>query len=1023
MKKNLDKNFTRLVVITILILFLATSANSALIKVNNNSPPVVPLGQPYYEWRDDFEDEQKIDLTKSWGYVVDYDDGIVLMKNTYEVWDDTDWEKMKPVTVTNSGGALTNIAVNFIVEYDPDMQSDYDDIRFKHENNPAIFLDYWLEDYDSSEASVWVEVPNLKAGTNNMYLFYGNPTANSESDFGSVFTDWEEEWANDEQISYHANSEGAWDPDVACGNDKFLVAWEEGQAYWIPYSYGFKQEIRASMYSNDGGDPVVFDKRIYKDSYTYFRNEDPSIAYGGNGVYAVAWEHYQPKNAPPHNPAITTMDIYARTVERSGNDFTLGTLEKVCEASNCQADANVEFDSVNDQFMIVWEDARDGTSDYDIWARLYDTDLDPVGSEVRLNNDANAQCEPWAAYDPINEQYFIVWEDGVNPEDGPFRIMGGLFDEDLNEIDTFTVAEPSNYPNDDIDYNFPCVEFDEESERFLVTWNDCDISDGDWHGDIWGKIYDTSGDVVVSQFSIRNGNFVRTDIVPYLSEAFLVSFDNNQKVYGKLISAEGDAIGGDIQLSASPASDADWANLATDGSKVFVAWEDLRMTYPPPYDDWYPDAFGNLLNLNIPDGSDITINFGDEKEMILEAQVTSKKIDEEHLKNWHEFQVEFDNTITFDILDETATIKIIEGADNGEDLSWIDPEVYDVLRLQAHFTRDDPSYTPELDWWLVLYEGLDEEPPVTEFDYEDCVWGQNDWMISECATIWLKATDYPETTGSGVNKTYYTLNGGPTQIYNDESGIHICATAPDWYGYWVINIWSIDYAGNVENRTKPENTRPFKIDARPPEVWITTPTEEAEVQTPFWVKAEASDNACLESVSFDIEPFDQRLGLPWYDYTPPWEWLCDEEPLSRVLAAKQPYPAGVMVQIRATAHDCSGQYWRHQVFVQITNWNSRPRTIVIPNFKLISEKLKFGFAIDDKLDIEMSGVDTADTVEFVATKMFTREHTTILDNDFSDGISASFDIPTGFYKISAISYKEGEEIASDLLYRVFFINR
>ncbi len=64
----------------------------------------------------------------------------------------------------------------------------------------------------------------------------------SQSDFYGVFTAWEEYWPNDEQITYHGTIEGAWDPDVSFGNNDFLVAWEEGQAYYPPYTWGFKQE-------------------------------------------------------------------------------------------------------------------------------------------------------------------------------------------------------------------------------------------------------------------------------------------------------------------------------------------------------------------------------------------------------------------------------------------------------------------------------------------------------------------------------------------------------------------------------------------------------------------------------------------------------------------------------------------------------------------------------------------------------------------------------------------------------------
>ncbi|GAI39721.1 unnamed protein product, partial [marine sediment metagenome] len=260
-------------------------------------------------------------------------DGIIRIKNTYSIWTDPDWTRMKPIEITNNAGQpLANYAIHLTIDYDPDMQSDYDDIRFKHEDSPTTWLNYWIETEDPSSASVWVKIPVIPNGQSMMYLFYGNPSATSLSDFYSVFTNWEEEWANDEQITYHANKEGAWDPDVCYGNGEFLVAWEEGQAYWPPYTWGFKQEIRASIYEPDGT-RVVFDKRVFQDSTTFYRNENPSIAYGG-GKWFVAWENYD----TVANPSATTMDIKARMVQRSGSNLQLGSVINVCTASNCQAD-------------------------------------------------------------------------------------------------------------------------------------------------------------------------------------------------------------------------------------------------------------------------------------------------------------------------------------------------------------------------------------------------------------------------------------------------------------------------------------------------------------------------------------------------------------------------------------------------------------------------------------------------------------------------------------------------------------
>ena len=1010
---NVNKKITRLVVLSILVIFLTTSANSAF--VNNSGdddPPVVPLGQNYYEWKDDFNNEQNIDISKSWGY--ELSGGKAKMKNTCSFWTEPEWEKMMPVKI-NSGSSYTQYALNLQISWDPDMDQDFEDLRFKHEDAGNVFLSYWMEEYSyATEASIWVKIPSLPSGNSYLYMFYDNPSANYDGNFGDVFTDWDEEYANDKQLSYHGDVEGGWDSDVAYGNSQYLVAWEEGDPYWLAQGcLNFKQEIRASMFSPSGGEPVVFDKRIFRDDgFTYFRNEDPSIAHGNNGKFFVAWEHYEPTNSIfDIINDITTMDIYGRTVTKSGSDFSLGSVQQICTANDCQADANVQFNPDDDEFLVVWEDARDGQTDYNLWGRRYSASGSPVGSAVEINGDANSQCEPWVAYG--DDVYFIVWEEGIHPSQGQFRLMGGIYNaNNLQVIDEFTVAQPSGWPTGNVDYNFPCVEYNSNSERFLVTWNDGDISSGDWHGNVYGKIYDSSGNVKVNKFTIRSGSFVRTDIVPYLSHSFFVSWDNNNRILGRLVSSDGDSYGGDVEVSTGAAANADWGSLATDGSKIFGAWEDERTNQV------LPDAFGNIIYLNIPDGSGITITFEPEQEIILEVQITSKKIQPTNLDHWHEFQVTFTSTVTFDILDSTASQILIHNANDGQDLSVIDPEQHPVIRLQAHFTRNDPSYTPELDQWKVLYEGIDLEPPATSVDYIEGIGGVGDWYISECVTVWLKATDYPPDTGSGVKETYYTVDSGPTEIYNEYSGIHVCSYEPDWYGDWAVNFWSIDNKGNVEDRTKPQNYKTIYIDARRPECWITSPTEEAEVETPFDVYVDATDNAGVERVDFDIEPFSQRPGLPWKDYTPPYIWTCDVRPMEN-----QGYNTlGVNVQIRATAYDESGQYWIHEIFINILNWNARSR-VSIYNFRNILESLNLGLVVDDALTVTMTNPDNADSVKFVAKRVFTGKEAVVWDNDLSNGGVANFNIPTGFYRISATTYNAGEVVESNLLSRVFFINR
>jgi len=923
-KKKMEKNvYVKLVILAIFVIMILPPASQGFVRPDIRGDiatifrklSAMPLGDdPFFTWEDDFDTTQWIDPDPSLSYNYELGtvggDTVAFMKNTYEIWSDPDWTRMKQITLTSSS-PLSEYAVVINVEYDGDMQEDYDDLRFKHEENPSAWCDYWIEYSDSTEALIWVKIDYIPTGDSVLYMFYGNPSASGMSDFYDVFDEWEEKWANDERISFKASNEGAWDPDVCYGDDEFLIIWEEG--IYLP---AFMQELRGSIYEPDGN-RLVHDKEVYDPGTTFYRNENPSIAYDGDDKFFVAWEHYANKAFPSY----TTMDIYGRTVKRNGDGLSLGGVKYICTADNCQADPNVEFDSVNDQYLVVWEDGRSSTGDYNIYARLYDTSGNPVDSEVAICDEGNNQCEPWVAFDPINEQYFIVWEEGITANNGPFRIMGGLFDADtLNELWSDTIAEPSGWPNYDVDYNFPCVEFCEETELFLVTWNEADISDDDDFGNVYGKIFDTSGGTVVDQFTIKSGEYTRTDIVPYLTTHFFVSFDGGLKIWGKLVSSDGDILSDDVRLSASDSAKADEANMAVGAGKIFVAWEDERLVGHTE-----ASTYGNIWTLNIPSGSGVSYSIGVEKDLILDAQVTSKSVPEDTVIEWVEFNVFYDisggGSLTFNILDSSATTVLMSDINDGKDLSSIDPEEHPQIRLQAQFERGNPSYTPLLDYWSVTYVGVDEDPPVTTIDDIVGTLGENGWYTSN-VNIYLDATD--GQYGTGVNHTYYRVDDGDVKEYDDNTGINLPADDPyELYGEYNIYYWSVDKAGNEEDQNGPEHV---KIDKGPPHCNIWDPPDRAKVPLKggFWVQAHASDNGSgIWYVRFDVGPPYEDPELVYEDTgSGNYQWYCDRE-----------FDLRQWRHIIAVAVDYAGHEYESNIYVQFT----RTRPWIVPVYNFIAE--------------------------------------------------------------------------------------
>ncbi len=100
-----------------------------------------------------------------------------------------EFTKRKQITVDNTRNAntLTDYQVKLDVIYEPEMQPDFDDLRFTDSNdNP---LNYWVEDYTpGARATIWVKIPLIPgSGTKTVYIYYGNAGVGNESNGDTVF--------------------------------------------------------------------------------------------------------------------------------------------------------------------------------------------------------------------------------------------------------------------------------------------------------------------------------------------------------------------------------------------------------------------------------------------------------------------------------------------------------------------------------------------------------------------------------------------------------------------------------------------------------------------------------------------------------------------------------------------------------------------------------------------------------------------------------------------------------------------
>jgi len=109
-------------------------------------------------------------------------------------WYNNSWSYRKPVTISNSGSALTNYQVLVTVDTASlvtagKLLSNYNDIRFTSSDGSTI-INYWIESgCNTSSTKIWVKVPSIAASptTTTIYMYYKNAGASAASSGTGTF--------------------------------------------------------------------------------------------------------------------------------------------------------------------------------------------------------------------------------------------------------------------------------------------------------------------------------------------------------------------------------------------------------------------------------------------------------------------------------------------------------------------------------------------------------------------------------------------------------------------------------------------------------------------------------------------------------------------------------------------------------------------------------------------------------------------------------------------------------------------
>jgi hypothetical protein len=232
---------------------------------------------------------------------------------------------------------------------------------------------------------------------------------------------------------------------------------------------------------------------------------NPAVAYNrASDEFLVVWEGDDDTTPLVNNE----FEIWGQRVDADGEkintQFRISYMGGPGDANYDARDPDLAYNSVMipHQYLVVWEGDHKSSGlandEFEIWGRRVTTSGGLLETQLRISDmggTGNADLcglDPAVAYNPVNNEYLVVWE-GDNYSADLFDVYGQRLDaatgDELGANDFF-LSNPGNGPNGDYDAVNPAVAYDPYNNEYLVVWQDDELGVGEF--EIWGQRVDAA---------------------------------------------------------------------------------------------------------------------------------------------------------------------------------------------------------------------------------------------------------------------------------------------------------------------------------------------------------------------------------------------------------------------------------------------------------------------------------------------------------------------------------------------------
>lgn len=363
---------------------------------------------------------------------------MLLIGMVQAAWWDGDYSKRKEIDIIGGISTLNNFTIFLNVSYESSMQTDFDDLRFingacsgAQTEELKYEIDYKV---DSNYAHVWVKIPTLTSGTNNICMYYGNAGASNGQDPANTWDDlYTSVWHfNDSSV---LDSKGNYNAQNVFGSPSFINT-NMGRAF---QGDGTDNSINLSNSNILIPPNTDFTLEFFTHSESFSGDQEATIAKGINGgTFSYRLGTNKMNNQPRYYNDISSNGNFAsggNWWESAANTYTSGwqTLVREVSGENGYMYGN--------KSLVSSGDLGDSTypSNADIYICLQENDgvyCSYAIDEMRISNTSRSSAWINRSVDNLNYSSFSF---GAEEENA--RIDVNL----ISPINNLHVNSPTNY--------------------------------------------------------------------------------------------------------------------------------------------------------------------------------------------------------------------------------------------------------------------------------------------------------------------------------------------------------------------------------------------------------------------------------------------------------------------------------------------------------------------------------------------------------------------------------------------------